>query len=60
MGAAFHNIGQIAAGYLILFKNPVILRLLPYLLFYSFISGTVVAIIAYEIIKRLKTEFLFS
>lgn len=56
-GAAAHNLGQILAGYFVLFENPVILQLLPYLILYSTISGTIVAMIGYALLRRIGEEF---
>ncbi|MEJ2636362.1 MAG: Gx transporter family protein [Calditrichia bacterium] len=58
-GAAFHSLGQILVGYFVLFDNPVILQILPYLIFYSILSGTLIGWIGYLLIKRLEKEFAF-
>jgi heptaprenyl diphosphate synthase len=58
-GAAAHNLGQVLAGYFIIFDNPIILQLLPYLILYSTISGSIIAIISYFLLKRLKKKFAF-
>ncbi len=58
-GAAAHNAGQVLAAYFLLFDNPVILQLLPYLIIYSLISGTLVGFITFLLLGRLKKEFAF-
>ncbi len=59
VGAAFHGIGQIAVSDFLLFRNPVVWHLLPYLILYSLASGTIIGFIAYFLLKRLKKEFAF-
>jgi len=59
IGAAFHSLGQIAVSYFLLFDNPVILHLLPYMILYSLVSGTFIGFTAYSLLKRLKKEFAF-
>ena len=58
-GAASHGIGQIGVSYFLLFRNPVVWHLLPYLILYALASGTVIGFAVYFLLKRLKKEFAF-
>ncbi len=58
-GASAHNVGQIFVAYFILFDNPLILHILPFLILYSLISGTIIGYLGYLLLKRLKKEFAF-
>ncbi len=58
-GAAFHNLGQILVAYFFLFKNVLILQLLPYLILYALISGSVIGFLSFVVLQRLKKEFAF-
>ncbi len=58
-GAAFHNLGQILVAYFFLFQNLLVLQLLPYLVLYSLLSGTIIGFLSFVLLKRLKKEFAF-
>ncbi|MFZ0392018.1 MAG: Gx transporter family protein [Calditrichia bacterium] len=58
-GAAAHQAGQVLTAWLFLFRNPLVLNLLAYLVLYSLISGTLIGWLGFLIINRLKKEFNF-
>jgi heptaprenyl diphosphate synthase len=56
-GAIFHNVGQLLFAIYILFKNSVIWYLLPVLFLAGLITGFIVGLFNFSLLKRIQSDF---
>lgn len=56
-GAIFHNVGQLLFAIYILFKNSVIWYLLPVLFLAGLITGFIVGLFSFYLLKRIQSDF---
>jgi heptaprenyl diphosphate synthase len=56
-GALMHNLAQIFVATYLLFKNEIIWYLLPYLAVTGIITGIVIGLFSYYLLKRIRVDF---
>ncbi|MCB0293546.1 MAG: Gx transporter family protein, partial [Calditrichaeota bacterium] len=56
-GALAHNAGQLWVAATLLFRNPVLWYLLPYLLLTGVLTGVVTGVFSFWLLKRLEGDF---
>lgn len=56
-GALMHNLAQLFVAAYLLFKNPVLWYLLPYLVLTGTITGIAIGLFSYYLLKRLRADF---
>jgi len=57
IGAVFHSFGQLLVAIYLLFKNPVLWYLFPYLLLAALFTGIVTGLFSYFLLKRIRMDF---
>lgn len=58
IGATFHNLGQLLVAIYILFKNSVIWYLLPVLFLSGFLTGLIIGLFSFYLLKRIQSDFI--